>query len=52
MANDTCFVHISLTGKDYIRVTWVTEDKEVLSIVKYGKIFRKYDTIEKDNIQY
>ncbi|KAB2631732.1 purple acid phosphatase 22-like [Pyrus ussuriensis x Pyrus communis] len=30
-------VHISLVGKDHMRVSWVTESKHVKSIVEYGK---------------
>ncbi|KAL2481657.1 Purple acid phosphatase 22 [Abeliophyllum distichum] len=35
-------VHVSLAGKDYMRVSWITSDKEVKSIVKYGKSPGKY----------
>ncbi|KAB2631554.1 purple acid phosphatase 22-like [Pyrus ussuriensis x Pyrus communis] len=30
-------VHISLVGKDHMRVSWVTESNHVKSIVEYGK---------------
>ncbi|KAL3825782.1 hypothetical protein ACJIZ3_021811 [Penstemon smallii] len=36
-------VHISLAGQDHIRVSWVTSDKNVQSIVEYGKTSGKYD---------
>ncbi|XP_010527678.1 PREDICTED: purple acid phosphatase 22-like [Tarenaya hassleriana] len=36
-------VHISLAGKDHMRVTYVTEDKKVPSVVEYGKHPGKYD---------
>jgi hypothetical protein len=29
-------VHISLVGKDKMRVSWITEDKETKSVVEYG----------------
>ncbi|KAL4339053.1 hypothetical protein AHAS_Ahas12G0271700 [Arachis hypogaea] len=29
-------VHISLVGKDHMRVSWVTEDKHARSVVEYG----------------
>ncbi|KAL1545719.1 Purple acid phosphatase 22 [Salvia divinorum] len=34
-------VHISLAGKDYMRVSWITEEKSQ-SIVEYGKMPGKY----------
>ncbi|KAL3628318.1 Purple acid phosphatase 22 [Castilleja foliolosa] len=36
-------VHISLAGKDHMRITWVTSDKKVQSRVEYGKSPGKYD---------
>ncbi|KAL8516913.1 hypothetical protein ACS0TY_015239 [Phlomoides rotata] len=36
-------VHISLAGNDYMRVSWITADKKVKSIVEYGKWPGKYD---------
>lgn len=36
-------VHISLKGRDYIRVTWITDDKHAPSIVEYGTESKKYD---------
>ncbi|XP_044507457.1 purple acid phosphatase 22-like [Mangifera indica] len=36
-------VHISLAGKDYIRVSWITEDKKVPSIVEYGEVPGEYN---------
>ncbi|CAN8268133.1 unnamed protein product [Cochlearia groenlandica] len=36
-------VHISLAGKDHMRVTYTTEDTTVASIVEYGKYSKKYD---------
>ncbi|XP_010515742.1 PREDICTED: purple acid phosphatase 22-like [Camelina sativa] len=35
-------VHVSLAGKDHMRVTFITEDKEVESVVEYGKQPGKY----------
>ncbi|XP_010426889.1 PREDICTED: purple acid phosphatase 22-like [Camelina sativa] len=36
-------VHVSLAGKDYMRVTFITEDEKVDSVVEYGKQPGKYD---------
>ncbi|KDP42729.1 hypothetical protein JCGZ_23669 [Jatropha curcas] len=36
-------VHISLAGKDHMRVSWVTENKHVRSNVEYGKEPGKYN---------
>ncbi|KAL9676533.1 hypothetical protein QQ045_004747 [Rhodiola kirilowii] len=36
-------VHISLAGKDHIRVSWLTEDNEVPSLVEYGTTSGQYD---------
>ncbi|KAK9196779.1 hypothetical protein WN943_004910 [Citrus x changshan-huyou] len=38
-------VHISLAGKDYIRVSWITDDKEAESVVEYGKLPGRYNTV-------
>lgn len=35
-------VHISLVGKEHMRVTWITEDKHVPSVVEYGTEAGKY----------
>ncbi|KAK4281638.1 hypothetical protein QN277_013106 [Acacia crassicarpa] len=35
-------VHISLAGKDHVRVSWITEDKHVKSEVEYGTEAGKY----------
>ncbi|XP_016436922.1 purple acid phosphatase 22-like [Nicotiana tabacum] len=35
-------VHISLVGKDHMRVTWITSDKHAKSIVEYGTSPGKY----------
>ncbi|XP_050230394.1 purple acid phosphatase 22-like [Mercurialis annua] len=39
-------VHISLAGKDYMRVTWITEDKHVESKVEYGKETGRYNAMK------
>lgn len=36
-------MHVSLAGKDNMRVTYITEDKKVESVVEYGKQPGKYD---------
>ncbi|KAJ4970478.1 hypothetical protein NE237_003577 [Protea cynaroides] len=36
-------VHVSLVGSDHMRVSWITEDTKVPSIVEYGKIPGKYE---------
>ncbi|KAG6640553.1 purple acid phosphatase 22-like isoform X1 [Carya illinoinensis] len=36
-------VHISLVGRDHMRVTWITDDKHAFSIVEYGTEKGKYD---------
>nr|VDD61800.1 unnamed protein product [Brassica oleracea] len=36
-------VHVSLAGKDHMRVTYITEDMNVASMVEYGKSSKKYD---------
>ncbi|KAK4800766.1 hypothetical protein SAY86_021253 [Trapa natans] len=38
-------VHISLAGRDHIRVSWITEDKKVQSVVEYGTAPGKYDAV-------
>ncbi|KAK4396504.1 Purple acid phosphatase 22 [Sesamum angolense] len=30
-------VHISVAGNDHMRVSWITSDKKVKSVVEYGK---------------
>lgn len=37
-------VHVSLVGKNYMKVSWVTEESNVPSIVDYGKNTGKYDS--------
>ncbi|KAF5767765.1 putative Acid phosphatase [Helianthus annuus] len=37
-------VHVSLVGKQYMKISWVTEERNVASIVNYGKIPGKYDS--------
>ncbi|OIW05106.1 hypothetical protein TanjilG_02579 [Lupinus angustifolius] len=37
-------VHISLVGKDKIRVSWITEDKHTKSLVEYGTKSGKYSS--------
>eukprot|EP00262_Sarcandra_glabra_P011340 TRINITY_DN2722_c0_g2_i1.p1 TRINITY_DN2722_c0_g2~~TRINITY_DN2722_c0_g2_i1.p1 ORF type:complete len:442 (-),score=8.10 TRINITY_DN2722_c0_g2_i1:147-1472(-) len=36
-------VHISLVGSDHMRISWITDDKHIPSLVEYGKISGKYD---------
>ncbi|GER54228.1 purple acid phosphatase [Striga asiatica] len=36
-------VHVSLAGKDHIRVSWITTDKKVPSVVDYGTLPEKLD---------
>ncbi|CAA7019163.1 unnamed protein product [Microthlaspi erraticum] len=36
-------VHVSLAGKDHMRVTYTTDDHNVASMVEYGKRRKKYD---------
>ncbi|KAL2250762.1 UNVERIFIED_CONTAM: Purple acid phosphatase 22 [Sesamum indicum] len=36
-------VHISVAGKDNMRVSWITSDKKVKSVVEYGKTPGKYE---------
>ncbi|CAA3011287.1 purple acid phosphatase 22-like [Olea europaea subsp. europaea] len=48
-------VHISLAGKDYMRVSWITTDKQVKSIVEYGKspgIYESSATGESTSYKY
>ncbi|XP_043697690.1 purple acid phosphatase 22-like [Telopea speciosissima] len=42
-ASDPQQVHISLSGSDHVRVSWITEDRKVPSLVEYGKNPGKYD---------
>ncbi|KAF1897957.1 hypothetical protein Lal_00032719 [Lupinus albus] len=39
-------VHISLVGKDKMRVSWITEDKHTKSVVEYGTKSGKYSSKE------
>ncbi|OVA03580.1 Phosphoesterase domain [Macleaya cordata] len=36
-------VHISLVGSDHMRISWITNDKSVPSMVEYGKVPGKYN---------
>ncbi|XP_042511623.1 purple acid phosphatase 22-like [Macadamia integrifolia] len=36
-------VHISLVGRDHARVTWITDNRKVPSIVEYGQTPGKYE---------
>ncbi|KAL6521119.1 Purple acid phosphatase 22 [Orobanche gracilis] len=36
-------VHISLAGKDHMRISWITSDKKVQPTVEYGNSPGKYD---------
>ncbi|KAL0347066.1 UNVERIFIED_CONTAM: Purple acid phosphatase 22 [Sesamum calycinum] len=36
-------VHISVAGNDHMRVSWITSDKKVKSVVEYGKTPGKYE---------
>ncbi|KAF3954378.1 hypothetical protein ACB098_09G051500 [Castanea mollissima] len=38
-------VHISLVGRDHIRVSWITEAKHTQSIVEYGKAPGAYNSL-------
>lgn len=38
-------VHVSLAGKDYARVSWITDDEKVPSMVEYGKIAGRYNAM-------
>lgn len=40
-------VHISLVGKDHMRVSWITEARHVSTTVEYGKEAGKYNEIVK-----
>lgn len=35
-------MHISLVGKDHMKVSWITEDKHAPSAVEYGKVSGEY----------
>lgn len=37
-------VHISLVGKDHMRVSWITEDKHSETVVEYGTKKGEYST--------
>ncbi|XP_058739068.1 purple acid phosphatase 22-like [Vicia villosa] len=48
-------VHISLVGKDKMKVSWITEDKGAKTIVEYGKkpgVYDKKTFGEKTSYQY
>lgn len=46
-------MHISLAGKDYVRVSWITEDEKVESIVESGKMTGRYDLVSRgENSSY
>ncbi|GAV66095.1 Metallophos domain-containing protein/Metallophos_C domain-containing protein, partial [Cephalotus follicularis] len=48
-------VHISLVGRDHMRVSWVTEDSSVKSMVQYGKeqgMYNAMATGEHTSYQY
>ncbi|PON83134.1 Acid phosphatase [Trema orientale] len=46
-------VHISLVGKDHMRVSWITEHKHTKSIVEYGKSPGEYsDTSTGEHTSY
>lgn len=36
-------VHISAVGADHMRITWITDDKHVPSLVEYGRAPGVYD---------
>ncbi|PPS17612.1 hypothetical protein GOBAR_AA02973 [Gossypium barbadense] len=38
-------VHASLAGKEYMRISWVTDEKDVASKVEYGKVSGKYEAM-------
>ncbi|XP_028784928.1 purple acid phosphatase 22 [Neltuma alba] len=35
-------VHISLVGRDHVKVSWITEDKHAPSTVEYGRVSGEY----------
>ncbi|CAL9205624.1 unnamed protein product [Musa hybrid cultivar] len=37
-------VHVSAVAADHTRVSWITDDRHVPSLVEYGKVSGKYDT--------
>ncbi|URD79866.1 Calcineurin-like phosphoesterase [Musa troglodytarum] len=37
-------VHISAVAADHMRVSWITDDRHVPSLVEYGKVSGKYDS--------
>lgn len=48
-------VHISLVGKDHMRVTWITSHKHTKSIVEYGESSGTYEasaTGDQDSYHY
>ncbi|GMH09936.1 hypothetical protein Nepgr_011777 [Nepenthes gracilis] len=42
-------VHISLVGKDHMRISWVTDDTKAPSIVEYGETSGKYNSLATGN---
>ncbi|TYH77030.1 hypothetical protein E1A91_D04G119300v1 [Gossypium mustelinum] len=42
-------VHASLAGKEYMRISWVTDEKDVASKVEYGKVSGKYEAMAVGN---
>ncbi|KAH7680635.1 Acid phosphatase protein [Dioscorea alata] len=36
-------VHVSAVGNEYMRVSWITDDKHAPSVVDYGKVSGKYE---------
>ncbi|KAK4432550.1 Purple acid phosphatase 22 [Sesamum alatum] len=36
-------VHISLVGEEHMRISWITKDRKVQSLVEYGTTAGKYD---------
>lgn len=46
-------VHVSLAGKDHMRISWVTEDKHVKSTAEYGKFPGNYHgTVTGESTKY
>ncbi|RWW72301.1 hypothetical protein BHE74_00019902 [Ensete ventricosum] len=37
-------VHVSAVAADHMRVSWITDDRHVPSLVEYGKVSREYDS--------
>jgi hypothetical protein len=38
-------VHISLAGDKHMRITWITDDKSAPSVVEYGTLPGKYNSV-------